>query len=214
MRCKARSKRSGEQCKKDAMLGREVCLAHGGRSPIGVASPNLKHGRSSRDLPTRLHQRYHEFLSDRRYVELRDEVAVIDVFISQALRGLDTGDSSWFRKELMRTWKALLKARRDGDAEEMTKLMNDLGELIETHHGPQAAEADVVKLIQQRKRLVESERKRRIEEQHMVAIEEVMVFAGAMLEAVRRNVADPHKAAAIAAELHALLEREGLSSQN
>jgi hypothetical protein len=211
MRCKARSKRSGEQCKKDAMLGREVCLAHGGRSPLGVASPNLKHGRSSKDLPTRLCPRYHEFIADRRYTELRDEVAVIDVLISQSLCALDTGDSSWFRKELHSTWKALEKVRRDGDAEEVARLLNDLGELIKTRYSSQGAEDDVVKLIGARKRLVESERKRRIEEQHMIAVEEVIVFAGAMVEAVRRNVADPHKAAAIAAELHALLEREGLS---
>jgi len=30
--CKARSKRSGEQCRKAAMRGKTVCLAHGGRS--------------------------------------------------------------------------------------------------------------------------------------------------------------------------------------
>jgi hypothetical protein len=211
VRCKARSKRSGEQCKKDAMLGREVCHVHGGKSLTGIASPSFKHGKHSRDLPTRLHQRYREFVTDRRYTELRSEVAVIDVFISQSLRALDTGDSSWFRKELMKTYKALLKANRDGELDEASRLMDDLGELIETHHGPQAAEADVVKLIGERKRLVESERKRRIEEQHMVAIEEVIVLAEAMAESVRRNVTDPHKSAAIAADLKALMEREGLS---
>jgi hypothetical protein len=31
-RCKARSKRSGEQCRKAAVLGKAVCLAHGGAS--------------------------------------------------------------------------------------------------------------------------------------------------------------------------------------
>lgn len=30
--CRARSKRSGEQCRKAAMRGKMVCLAHGGRS--------------------------------------------------------------------------------------------------------------------------------------------------------------------------------------
>lgn len=32
VRCKAQSKRSGEQCRKAAMKGKSVCLAHGGRS--------------------------------------------------------------------------------------------------------------------------------------------------------------------------------------
>ena len=33
MRCKAKSKRSQERCKKDAMKGGTVCRAHGGAAP-------------------------------------------------------------------------------------------------------------------------------------------------------------------------------------
>ncbi len=51
--CTATSKRTGERCRKSAMLGRTVCLAHGGRTPRGVASPHFKHGRHSKQLPFR-----------------------------------------------------------------------------------------------------------------------------------------------------------------
>lgn len=48
--CTATSKRSGLRCRKSAMNERTVCLAHGGRTPRGVASPHLKHGRHSKLL--------------------------------------------------------------------------------------------------------------------------------------------------------------------
>ncbi len=51
--CTATSKRSGVRCRKTAMKARTVCLAHGGRTPRGVASPHLKHGRYSKALPFR-----------------------------------------------------------------------------------------------------------------------------------------------------------------
>lgn len=52
-RCTAQSKRSGERCRKSAMKERAVCLAHGGKTPRGVASPNLRHGRYSKAMPFR-----------------------------------------------------------------------------------------------------------------------------------------------------------------
>lgn len=47
--CAATSKRSGKRCRKHAMRGRTVCLAHGGRTPIGMSSPHWKTGIYSRN---------------------------------------------------------------------------------------------------------------------------------------------------------------------
>jgi hypothetical protein len=46
--CTATSKRSGQRCRKHAMRGRNVCLAHGGRTPLGFGSPHWKTGLHSR----------------------------------------------------------------------------------------------------------------------------------------------------------------------
>lgn len=51
--CEATSKRSGKRCRKNAMRGRTVCLAHGGRTPIGISSPHYKTGIHSRYLLVR-----------------------------------------------------------------------------------------------------------------------------------------------------------------
>lgn len=68
--CTATSKRSGVRCRKSAMTSRTVCLAHGGKTPRGVASPHFMHGRYSTALPFRPpstgNSRISEVPSDRR----------------------------------------------------------------------------------------------------------------------------------------------------
>src|SRR4051812_27426822 len=62
-KCGARS-RIGGSCQQPGMANGR-CRLHGGKTPSGVASPNLVHGRFSKDLPTRLLARFEEALSDR-----------------------------------------------------------------------------------------------------------------------------------------------------
>lgn len=45
--CTAKSKQSGQQCKRYAAAGSTKCVMHGGATPRGADSPNLKHGRYS-----------------------------------------------------------------------------------------------------------------------------------------------------------------------
>lgn len=56
MQCSARSKQSGERCKKDAVAGTTVCHIHGGKSLKGADSPAFKTGQYSR---------YRQHLSDK-----------------------------------------------------------------------------------------------------------------------------------------------------
>jgi len=86
--CTATSKRSGKQCRKPAMKGRTVCLAHGGRTPRGVASPHFKTGRYSRSLPGHLVADYERALNDPRLLSLRGEIAVNEAMLVTMLQQL------------------------------------------------------------------------------------------------------------------------------
>lgn len=52
MQCTGTSKRSGEQCKKDARPGTGVCHMHGSKSRKGPASGTWKHGKNSKWMTT------------------------------------------------------------------------------------------------------------------------------------------------------------------
>ncbi len=67
-RCQAKSKRSGEQCRKAAMRGKKVCRTHGGastgpRTPEGqqrCAEAKTVHGRETRAIRAERDQKLRE----------------------------------------------------------------------------------------------------------------------------------------------------------
>lgn len=87
--CAATSKRSGKRCRKPAMRGRSVCLAHGGRTPRGVDSPHFRHGRYSRSMPDQLLEAYEHARQDPRLLSLREDIAMTDATIAGLLQQLD-----------------------------------------------------------------------------------------------------------------------------
>lgn len=98
MQCKATSKRSGKQCKKDAVVGREVCHIHGGKSLSGIAHPNFRHGRRSkylRQLPERLRKAVEDIRTGNpNYLTLREELELVDAQILGALDAM-YGAEDW-----------------------------------------------------------------------------------------------------------------------
>src|SRR5688500_15140239 len=82
--CGART-RYGGPCRQPAMRTNGRCRMHGGKTPSGLASPNLLHGRYSKDLPTQLLTRFEEALEDRELLSLRQDVGLLDAMITQKL---------------------------------------------------------------------------------------------------------------------------------
>ena len=167
--CTARSKRSGERCRKHAMRGRTVCLAHGGRTPRGVASPHFKTGRYSRSLPGHLLAAYEEALRDPRLLSLRDEAALIDAMINELLSQIDDDTPESKERRIFR---------------------------------------QVRRLIDQRRRLVETEVQHIVLAREIVTAEEMRALLQAMVAIVIRYVPDPNDRQAIAEEVHALISTD------
>lgn len=81
-----------------------------------------------------------------------------------------------------------------------------LGELVEQPMGTEAW-AEVRDLVEQRRKLVESERKRMLEIQQMMTVTEAVAFVMAVMDVVKRHVADRSALAAIGNELEGLVRR-------
>lgn len=206
--CTAMSKRSGERCKRMTAPGRNVCNMHGGKTPRGAALPQTTHGRYSQDLPTRLASRFAASQADPDLLNLNTEIAVIDARISDVLRRVDTGESGQTWRELKDTYTAMVEAQRAKDGAEVARLLNELGALIRHGHSDYAAWADVRTLIDQRRKLVESEGRRRKDMQDMITSEKAMVLVTSLVATVRRHVHDRDTLARISADLAGLLDRD------
>jgi chorismate mutase len=83
--------------------------------------------------------------------------------------------------------------------------LSTIGRIIETGAGDWAAWREVLNLIERRRKLVESEGKRRMQMQDMTDNAEVIKVLDRLADAVLRHVHDPAVLRAIQAEISALL---------
>jgi hypothetical protein len=107
--CTAKAKSTGERCRRPAVPGRNVCRYHGGATPRGIASPNFKHGKYSKDLPKGLIARYEQAAQDPELLALRDEIALLDARMVELMHKLGGGEAD---QEVWKEIYAALEQRR------------------------------------------------------------------------------------------------------
>lgn len=201
--CTARNRR-GEQCQHTAINGTSKCRFHGGASLVGIASPTFKTGRHSKDLPTRLAARYTEALADPQLLELRDEIALVGTRQGELLTHLDSGLALERWKEAQAAYDSLMAAVRAKDSASLQAALHALGIALDAGMGDYAVWKELVELIEQRRKLVESEHKRLVAMQQMITAEQAMTLLAVVTDTVRKHVSDPAALAGISADLKKL----------
>ena len=191
MQCKAKSKQSGERCKKDAVDGGDVCHIHGGKSLKGMASGRFEHGRYSK-LPAALLQAYEQAQADTELLNIRQDIALTDTMLNNALPRLDTRESAKAWQLIQKAVDGLEKAFANEDYGGCVVLLRQMNDLINERREQFAVEQEIRDGLEHRRKLVESERKRLIEMQQVVTSEQAMILVSGLLEAVRQNVNDRH----------------------
>lgn len=184
--CKAKSKRSGEQCKNSAMKGRGTCRFHGGKTPGGIALPQFKDGRYSKYIPARLTTRYEQGLADGRLLELGDEIALLDSRLTDLLSRVDDGESASLWGKLIALWRNYQKS----EGLDRVGFGLEIDQLIEAARDDYLAWNEIHTILEQRRKLVESERKRLVEIQQTITAKEAMTLIAALLGIIKDNVTD------------------------
>ena len=200
--CTANSKRTGERCKRPPIIGKTVCYHHGGMSPRGIASATLtRDGRYSKHLPTRMLATYEAAKLDPNLLALQDEVALIDARLLELMQRVDTGESGATWKQLRSEFQKFQKLMSAGKTADAKGVLFTITGLITKGVNDEAAWSEIRSLVNQRVRLVESERKRLVEMQQMVNSDQAMLMVRSLVAAVREHVRDPAILRAIADDL-------------
>lgn len=188
MQCQAKSKRTHEQCRRHASIGKKVCYIHGGRTPSGAKSPHFITGRWSRAMPVRLLERYHEAVNDSKLLELRAEIALCDARVCDILGRTDTGESGVLWQSLRDTYQQFEAGRDRYDSEAVMRSLQEIGALI--HRGADDIDAwsEIMIVIERRRKLTESEWRRLVRLRNVVTAEEVLTLIEALSQCVRRAV--------------------------
>lgn len=206
MQCEAKT-RQGGTCKSKAMPNGR-CRMHGGGSLLGIASPTYKTGRYSRFLPSRLAARYEEMRGDVELLELREEIGLVDTRLADLLSRVDTGESGALWRSLMQARMDLIAAKRANDLKGQGEALSFILDLISQGHADYRAWAEVGAVLEQRRKLVESERKRMIETQQMISSERAMALLGAVVNIIKEHVDDRAVLAAISSGINNLIIAE------
>lgn len=219
-RCKAHN-RSGQQCGRKPTPGREVCRLHGGATPVGLASANFKHGRYSKHLPKDMEAAFFDAVADPDFLSQRSEIAMMTSRIETLLNAAkeQSGGSSESWKELRTVWRDLNKVLRDGvearknnnKAEtercdrEYQELFRRVGKIIDGAYEADRLVTSALRLLEPRRHLVESERRRIVEQAQVIEISRVAILVELLADGVRKHVRDEIVLAAIGREFTSVL---------
>ncbi len=206
--------RKGERCKRSAIPGRPTCYMHGGRTPSGELNPNFKHGKYSKVIPRDLADRYERARKDTELLALGDDIALLETRLNQVLSKVGSGEAAavWRRlQEIRREITRLRRFKSEDVRIQIAALMDEQDELIEQGVGEMHQWFEIGELMERRRKLIESERKRLIEMQAVVRVEEAMlllrVVAQGMREAVEKHISDPVAARAILVDVQRVLDQ-------
>lgn len=180
---------------------------HGGATPKGIASPAFKTGRYSRYLPERLMERYQEALHDEDLLNLRHEVALVDTRIADLLEQVERGDLGARWLELESHYETLTLATQKKDLGAGAAAFEQIGALITNGANDYLVWVQISSMLEQRRRLTDSERKRLVDMQQMITSEQAMTLVAALTDIVRKRVTDRDILAAIQNDLTRLLDR-------
>jgi hypothetical protein len=205
MKCGAKN-RQGEPCQRWPLAGRNRCGLHGGKTPAGPACANYRTGRYSAYVPERLRERYEAAEHDAELLSLRGEIALTDARLIDLLARVNTGESGQLWAQLKKAHEAFKVYRLARDVPKMNVALAKVEAVIEGAMQDHAAWAEIGDLIEQRRRLTESESKRLVTLEQTLTAEQAMTLAHRVIDIVTRHVTDRQTMSAIVVEMRALTE--------
>ena len=189
-------KRDGSPCRRPPLAGRKRCALHGGKTPVGVASPHFRHGRESkylRDLPDALRSGYKAALADESLLSLRDELAVLETRSREVMRQMEaTPAPPW--SDAYSALSAVNSAISTGDTEGQRQALLALQEVVikgadaaRTYEG---AWTKLLDIIERKTKVAAAEWKRLNDLNGVISVEQALCLMKAFMSAARETITD------------------------
>lgn len=184
--CTAKSKRSGKRCRMWAIKGSSRCRMHYGKLRKGFSSPLAKSGKYSKYiLGAEFRERYEEAISSDTLISMMDEIGIIDARTSEIIGKLGTGETSELWDKLYKTWVNFMMAVRLGDSETQNNLLGTLNNLITSGHNTSNQWEELFRVVERRRKIVETENKRMATNRDMIPVQQVVFMLNLVIESAR-----------------------------
>ncbi len=207
-RCQGHSKRTGKQCGRAPMkggAGGDKCDHHGAKSLSGPASPTWKTGEHARifgGATADLLPAFERALADPDLESLRVEIATLEARMQQLLGRLLGGTTAmhWTRAY------QLFEQALDDSLEPATRAaaIGACRELLRDGAADQAVWGEVYGVMEQRRRLAETQGKNNEKLRQTLTVKEAMTLLAYMAGMVKRHVKDRKEQRSILADLRSI----------
>jgi hypothetical protein len=189
--CKAINAK-GKPCTRLATSTNGYCHWHGGQfTPTKFVEV----------LSDTLNLRYNELYNDPELLSMRHEIALVDIRLEALLSQLGTGESSEAWKKLHQTLQRFHDAVAVNDQDLQTVCLTELDEIAVNQYGDSILWNNIHAIIEQRRRLVETEQKRAVMFNEYFSKESAFRLINALTTAVRDHVPDMKALEAISEDL-------------
>ena len=193
--------RGGRPCEQPGMRTNGRCRMHGGKTPTGLANPNTRSGRYSRDMPTRLAARFVEARRDPSLLSIRDDVAFVSAVISEKMAELD-GVSSPDWTDVIERVEEIAEKWMTWDRTKIDKKMREVAAAAGQKQNEQRLMTEILDLIGKRKDLVQAENKRLMDMKQMLSVEQIMMIGQSLVDVVRSAAGDDERGRAMLKTVH------------
>lgn len=154
-----------------------------------------QNGRRSKYAPQRIVEKAAEAMADPDILSLREDIALVDARLADVLTHCDGRDSAKRWSELEKAYFELeaihtgeKKIKPEDHATELKKSLLKMKSLVRAGSEERANWAEVIDLIEHRRRLVESEQRRLEKMQQFITTQEALGIITQVLESVKRHV--------------------------
>lgn len=195
-RCQSWNPNYGRQCNSSPMKDSGIrCESHGGKTPKGLASPNLTRGGIySKYLPVNLLSQYEGLLSlGQDLFKIDDETAVVTVLLQKQLGKIESGESgiAWQQiKELYQELTVLGQKQNKSpeDIQKFNRLFVELGDVISGGSMSYGARNETVDLVERKRKLVADQRKDWAAKYQAMSFDRVLLLLTAMAASIKRSL--------------------------
>lgn len=216
--CGAKLRGKDATCRTTQLMGNGRCRLHGGKTPAGIASPNYKHGRFSRVMPTHLADRFEDIKADPELISNRQSLALVNTLLEERLKSIYEGcppDAWKLAKDILGQYKTELDWEPEysefsgklmnGPAPRPEKTLEQLSDLLTK--GTVSADAFelTAEMIETHRRAVDTEYKLVKDSQSRMDAADAIMAARALADSVKRHVKDPETLRLIQADMSRII---------
>lgn len=199
-------KKDGELCMARPIRGTGRCRFHGGKSVSGPDHPNFKTGKYSKVLRRDLLRAYADSMMTEDPYSMREELGLLDARLTLLAQGLNNDDGEGLGEKINDLRDLVLMSKSEGDPIDLAILADKVTELHTLVTAERRQWSEIYDVIDYRRKLVESERKREVEAQRMISEQQALIIISLLVNIIRKHVQDQRVLNTISAELNGLTD--------